>query len=215
MRLSILSPHSPSFKVVTDLTIPNAQAYARKWAFPLILPDYPKAKEDHGWGRISFMRSHLKHCDWLLYKDADAVFMNMGKDARDFCDDGYEMGFAFDHYGLQSGVIFLKNCPAVFSALDAIIARKGMDIHKPGFHGADQGAIVKILGQKPEYQDRVPIEEMQGVAKVRQMDKTINRYDDDFKDGDFIYHAVGISETEEPALKKSRQIQAMLHRVIR
>lgn len=193
MSFAIVSPHSPSFRRVSAMTIPNKKEYADRWGISLETPDYPNEKifNDHGWGRIDFMQEYLQKYDWILFMGADALFMNFKIDARAFCIPHYELLAAWDWNGLQSDVMFIQNCRSVHKALDQVRARKEKDISKPGLAGSDQGALVTVLSGREEYENNCPASSMKRLVKVSQLNKFVNRYDDEYLPGDFIYHAVG------------------------
>lgn len=217
-RFSIVSPHSPSFKSVSDLTIPNKIEYAKRWGFDLHLPDYPdeKANKDKGWGRIDFMQQYLHKTDWMLYLGADTIFMNFRIDARAWCIDHYEWLLAFDQNGIQTDVMFMKNTQNVHAVLDQARNRRKLDFSAPGLAGSDQGALVTVLSGREKYVNGMEAILLKNKVKLTQASKVINRYIEDYLPGDFIYHAAGGDHfIEPPASKKARQIRQFLPLVIK
>lgn len=212
MKLVICSPCSPSFRRVSEITAPNKKAYAERWDIELQLPIYPDhlISTDKGWSRLDFMQECLKTCDWMLYAGADTLFMNFRIDARAWCINPYELIAAFDWNGLQSDVMFMRNTPAMHDVLEEAKKRRQKDFGKKGLAGSDQGAFIVALSGLDKYQNNLNPVMLKNKVRFAQASKIINRYDDDFCPGDFIYHAVGNSLIEETSIKKGRQLKAML-----
>lgn len=205
MNLKIVSASSPSFRQVADITEPNKRAYAEKHGFQCVFPVYENP-DDHGYGRINIIQDNLTDCDWLLWMGADTIFTDFGTDARIFLRDHYDLICAFDNHGLQSDVMFIRNCQAIRNLLYAVLFRKEKDQDKPEFMAAcEQGSMVCVLAGLEEYQDALPCSALNvSPVRVLEADKTINRYENDYRPGDFIYHTPGMPIEDKVRLLKAK-----------
>jgi hypothetical protein len=205
----IISPSSPSYASVAAITVPNKMEYSERHGVRFLPLDYPQATQDKGYGRMAFMREHIESCDWLMNMDGDAMFTNMTIDARQFCFPDADIVVSWDCMGFHSGVMFLRNCAKVIELLDLTIKAKETDGKLRDFMASsDQGAMVRILSQRETYANNIPIADCQAFgARVVEADKTINRYYQDWKPGDFIFHTPGMSIQEKASLLTHRARQ--------
>lgn len=104
--------------------------------------------------------------------------------------------------GFHSGIMFLRNCPKTIELLDKTIEAKETDGKLHDFMASsDQGAMVRLLSQREVYSNNIPVDECQKFGvRVVEAPKTINRYYEDWKDGDFIFHTPGMSIPEKVSL---------------
>ena len=220
MTLLICSPASPGIAHLTNITRGNKEEYAHRWQCEAAFPVYHGVEMDHGFGRIAFMYEYLPRADWLLFMGADTMFMNMKTDMHQFCYDDADLVAAWDSMGLQSDVLFLRNCTAVERFLESVLAKKEETLKRAGFmSSSDQGAIVRTLSGRDDYFDSdapiseqvIPVEQCQnGGLRVRQAPRRINSYMDTFRLGDDIFHCPGMSMED-----KIRHCLTMSKQVIR
>lgn len=196
--LIIVSPCSEAFRPIGKLTESSKRAFGERWNIPVIFPDYPRsAYEDHGWIRIDIMQEHLVKANWMLFLGADVILTNHRIDARYFIDKDSDIVVAFDENGLQSDVLFLRNCPEVHAMLNLVRERRSTDFDLPWLAGSEQGCMVRTLAGLPAYVNGLLCAELQkGGCRVKEAPKTINRYLNDFNWGDWCFHAAAMPMEE-------------------
>ncbi len=199
MNIAICTPCSQEFWTIGSLTLPSKAMYGHRWGIEVHSPDYPDAAHDHGWGRIKFMQNYLRDVDWLWFMGADVMIVNQTVNCAKFLfPDGAEIVVAFDENGLQSDSMFLRNCPRVFDLLAEVLRRKETDFHLPWLAGSEQGCLVRTLAGLEAYENALPVEKLQAFegVTVRQAPGELNRYLNDYRAGDMIFHACNMP-TEE------------------
>lgn len=216
----IVSPASPELKPLAKITQPNKEEYAYRMGINIHFPVYLDASKDHRFGRVAYMREFLPQCDWLLFMGADTIFMDMTHNINQLCDYNYDIIASWDNMGLQSDVMFLKNCPQVLSFLDNVLEMRDDTMQRKGFmESSDQGAIVRLLSGRSTYFDEsLPIEpqvitsaECQNYGlRVKEESRKINSYLHTFNQGDLIFHCAGM-----PLHEKVIQTEIMLKHVKR
>lgn len=219
MKLGIVSPASKEFEPLAKLTRANKLEYQYEWGFDCHFPVYPPGN-DHGWFRIKCMAEFLPRYDWLLFIGADTLFTNIKTDVRQYCYEDADLVAAWDTMGLQSDVLFLRNCEIVNRFLQDILGREDEDSKRQGFmDSSDQGCMVRLLSGRSIYFDDnhafekqvTPSSECQAYGlRVKEAPKSINRYLDDYQLGDPIFHTPGM-----PLHEKIRHMEIMLKQVIR
>jgi len=197
MNLKLVSPCSASFREIGRLTEPSKIALSHRWNMQVAFPDYPHAETDHGWGRINIMQEQLRNCDWMLFMGADTMPINHRIDPRSFIPEEGDIAVAFDDNGLQSDVMFLRNCGIVHLLFDTVRERRKTDFDLPWLGGTEQGCLVRTLAGMPMYMNGLTASELQEFgARVVEAPKTINRYISDFQLGDWCFHACNMSMPE-------------------
>lgn len=205
MILKVISAASTSFRQVADLTEANKKEYCEAHSFEYVFPVY-QDPADHGYGRIQIIEENLHGCDWMLWMGADTIFTNFRIDARQFIPDHYDLICAFDNHGLQSDVMFIRNCEVIRDMLRAVLERREIDQVKPEFMAAcEQGSMVCVLSGREQYYDCLPAKECNATqVRVLEADRTINRYEDSWQPGDFVYHTPGMPIEDKARLLASK-----------
>lgn len=208
--LTIVSPCSPSFRAVGDITEPNKIAYARKWGVEAHFPVYFGIGEDRGFGRLRFMLLHLLMARGpILFMGADTIFTNF-----DIAPDAYmlegDITAAWDVHGLQSDVMYLRQELLTTNVLQDSLGRWHQGTIGNFMADSDQGSFVSVLSSQT-YRQNIPVEECQKRCVVSKADKTINRYVSDWKAGDFIFHAAGVPIGEKVQQLKGKINDSQLH----
>lgn len=209
MKLTIVSPCSPSFRAIGDITEPNKRAYAARWGFDVRFPVYEGAENDRGFGRLELMVRAIGEsyvpCEssYVLWMGADTIFTNFDLDARDFIAGLHGITAAWDEHGLQSDVMLMRCQFSVSRALTMAWNRKDRPATGDFMADSDQGSLVSVLSGQP-YRKNIPVEQCQLRVRVAQTDKTINRYHSDWRPGDFIFHTPGMPMARKCQLLKSK-----------
>lgn len=204
MKILLVTPSSPSYEPVRMITEPNKKEYCDRHSIQFFPLAYPDAAMDKGYGRPQFLLDHIEQCDWIMNMDCDAIFTNMTISAEDFCYEDSDLVASWDCMGFHSGVMFLRNCPKIVDLLRETIQARETDGKLMDFMASsDQGAMVRILSQRDKYANLIPASECQKFGvRVRECDKTINRYYGDWQDGSFAFHTPGMGVIEKCGLLK-------------
>lgn len=155
-------------------------SYCRKWKFRFY--GYDRILEPSRaptWSKIIALRKNLAKHDWLLWLDADAVITNFDFDARDLCDDAFDMIITHDHGGFNAGIFLIRNTPICEEFLERVWA------HNISVHHYEQTAMIEIMKQMPDLRVKV-------IPK-----RLMNSYWFDHRHGDFIFHAAGQTNAEK------------------
>lgn len=197
-RLNIVSPSSAEYRFLADITEPSKTAYAQKWGTSCYFPVHTGTGEEMMWQRIQFMREGLEGHEWALFMGADTIITNQNVDPRAFTTEDADLVIAVDMNGLQSDVMFIRNCDATKTWLDEVAAQRGVE-------RCEQDAMSKILGQTASYSayrsafheiERIGLENAhesllnETNVRVRvEPKKNMNSTAADWTPGDFIFHA--------------------------
>ncbi len=207
-EILILSPASKSFRPIADLTEPNKELFAGVYGCDVRFPVHTDDMAELPWERIRFLRDAiaLSEHDWVLFMGADTIFTNKDymKHPIDFCAYDADLVMAVDANGLQSDVMFVRQCQATRNWLDTVLLFQGVA-------RCEQDAMSVILGQAQDYGQyrqrfhatqieargwKAAHQELLNKSSVRVkiVDKVrINSTPEDWMENDFIFHAAGLA----------------------
>lgn len=191
MNLTIVSPCSPSFRAVGDLTEPNKLAYAKRWGLKTSFPDITPCENDRGFHRLKLIMEAIETGDLILWMGADTIFTNFNIDCLDYYCGPARICAAWDIHGLQSDVMFLNPAEDLHQVLSEAYERRNEPLTGNFMDDSDQAALVSVLsGQK--YRQNIPLNECQKRILIDKSNKNFNRYPSDWQPGDFIFHVPGM-----------------------
>lgn len=204
--ITIVTFHSPSFKAISDITLPVNRAYAKRHGYHF--KEYPadESRRHPSWSRIPAMISSFpfspKGDNWLMCLDADAVVTNPKYfTIEEFCfgdpETAYDVIFSEAFNGINVGVFLMRDTPASLDFLRQVWNQTQFIEH--GW--LEQRAILHLLGLKSALTEAGP--NLCPDLRVKIIPNAqFNRTLDVWKRGDFILHAAGAGD-ERPAILKA------------
>ena len=111
MRVVML--HTPDF-LPSDISVPVAQAYCRRWGYPfdhyyaLIRPEWVPA-----WNKVLAVQSAMRianESEWIAWIDADVLILRQDFALESFLVEGKDLLFSTDHKGLCTGFFLIRKC---------------------------------------------------------------------------------------------------------
>jgi hypothetical protein len=177
----VASVFTPEIQDVRRIAEPNRLAYCRRHGYTYVpthetlAPDRPPA-----WSKVELVRRVLRDrpdVPWVLWLDADALVMRPEVEATRFVKEagaaGADLVIGTDRNGINSGVFFLRNCPAAMRFLELVWARTEC-VFGPWW---EQGAMAAVMAEHPS------------LLRVRVADRrAFNAYPHEADDGSFIVH---------------------------
>jgi hypothetical protein len=129
------------------LSGPTFEQYARRHGYELRLLTQPLQTERPGqWNKILLLQELVKEYDLVLWVDADALFVDTGRDIAEELEDGrflYLAEHRFDNLRVpNTGVMLLRSCPA----LEELLAELWNDTDFVNHRWHEQAALMLRLG---------------------------------------------------------------------
>ncbi|GBG34405.1 Xyloglucan 6-xylosyltransferase 1 [Hondaea fermentalgiana] len=95
---------------VRAASIKNKQDYANRHSYEVIVADDEIDKSrPAAWSKFPILEKYLPEYDYLMWVDADAIFMNMTIRVEDIVDAEHDLFFARDEGDINSGVFLVRN----------------------------------------------------------------------------------------------------------
>ena len=197
-----------TFNELAKLTQPSKEAYAAAHGHDFYCKTQDFAKDKAiGWAKIEIALEKMSQYDWLFYVECDAMIMNQTIRLENIIDDSRDIIIAESKYrhnfqGINTGVMLIK-CSEWNRQFFQHLCEKGQYHNGNWF---EQGAI---------------IEEVKNDSGVRAHFKLVNNRlfnsyyhkdtpDENFRVGDFVCHAAGISNASREALFTELQNKQVL-----
>jgi len=196
-----LSRHEgPTFGELSKLTLPSKEQYAKIHSYDF----YNKAgnfdkNKSIGWAKIDIILDKINQYDWLFYVECDAMIMNPTIRLQNLVDENYDIIISRSKCGegftnINTGILLIK-CSEWSKQFFNKLNTKQNYFNNNWF---EQGAIIQEL-------DNSEILKHFKFVQNRFFNSFYHRgdhifLDENFKVGDFICHAAGISNESRYSL---------------
>lgn len=119
MRIKIAMLYDKAMSAVGDVTSDINERYAQGHSYDFVcyrsLPDPNIAPS---WNKLRVLQQEMSSCDWIVWIDADAVFVNNQQSLQPLFDSSKRpMLVSSDADGVCCGIFALKNCAWSFQLL--------------------------------------------------------------------------------------------------
>jgi hypothetical protein len=122
-QIAIATLYTPEIADLGVCTSRIVARYARRHGYQAVIARATLDAARHtAWSKLLLIEQFLANhpnCAWLLWIDADAVIMNPTRRLEDLIDENVDFLVADDptDSGINTGVFFLRNCPAALQML--------------------------------------------------------------------------------------------------
>ncbi|KAG0217779.1 hypothetical protein BGX33_009658 [Mortierella sp. NVP41] len=191
----------------------NKRIYAEKHGYYFVARAAEFAQEEYRhrrlvWGKIEAIQKTLRHYQWLLWMDMDAIVANLDQDVREIIRKAEELNKAKENEVsiivaqppkdkmLNAGVMLIKNTEWSKKFLSEVQRRKGWYQRRPSY---EQGAISEVM-QDPLWSS--------GVYVFDGDVHTMNTFPVYYEQGDFIVHFAPAGCPAVSVLEALRNIQS-------
>lgn len=189
MKITLLTVHSPNWKSLTDLTLPNWRAYCRKHGYDFIARSHKDSPDRFfNWLRFEDAYDYLHLYDMaevMMLIDADTICTNPDIKIESLLVEDHDFYITKDANGLNAGVqIWRANNWSERFMFEVLELRNK--------HDGDQRAIEELL---PRYMDRtkiLPQSSMNSYINSEYMPSEQNA-EGDWRENHFILHLPGLS----------------------
>lgn len=111
MKIAVLTLADDNYAEIMDITNDNHYEYAVRNGYHYI--EFHNTLDETrptSWSKLLFVKRELPYYDWVLWADADTVFMNWSIKLESIVDDNYSQIFPKDdENGISCGVFLFKN----------------------------------------------------------------------------------------------------------
>jgi hypothetical protein len=181
-QIAIATLYTPEIAHLGARTSQIVARYARRHGYQaLIARQSLDAARHPAWSKLLLIEHFLVDhpaCAWLMWIDADAVIMNPRQRLEDLVDEDVDFLVAEDRSStpINTGVFFVRNCPATLALLRRAYA-KTQYLHHPNW---EQPALTEALRECSE------------TLRSRIVSRRLfNSFCDEYQEGDFIIHFAG------------------------
>ncbi|GBG16349.1 Xyloglucan 6-xylosyltransferase 1, partial [Hondaea fermentalgiana] len=109
-RICLLTFASNLSPELRTSSLSNKKAYASHHGYDLLIGDAEiDPSRPAPWSKLTILQKHLPDYDYMVWSDADAIFMNMSIAIEDLLDGSHELFFAEDVASINSGVFIIHN----------------------------------------------------------------------------------------------------------
>lgn len=188
---------------MTNFTIANKLRYARFRGYDLHIHGSTSLQNGlpPSWSKIKLIRRYLLDYDYVVWVDADVLFMNFTRRFEDILllQPFAEVLLASDSNGINCGVMIFRSTSRVMSLLDTVWHYEGDKHHI----WQEQHALADILAKRPQF-DTV-------VSQVPQ--RALNAYPsyahgdlEQWQDGDLLVHFVNCDSQPQHCYPEFRRM---------
>lgn len=130
MRIAILILYTQGWQDIADIVIPNAQSYADKHGYDLLVQKYPEPYfSTFGYQKIEQIQAIFEHdqADVVWSLDCDALITNHKWKVEDFLDNEHDAYFCKDVNGINAGSFIIKNTQWSHDFMIWLLAQEGKE----------------------------------------------------------------------------------------
>mmetsp|Transcript_18188 Transcript_18188/g.35723 ORF Transcript_18188/g.35723 Transcript_18188/m.35723 type:complete len:394 (-) Transcript_18188:225-1406(-) len=110
MKLGIVTFFGNMDPEMRAASIANKETYAARHGYDVIVADEDIDKSrPAAWSKFIILKKYLDKYQYLMWMDADALFMNMTIRVEDLIDSHHELFFARDEADINSGIFLIRN----------------------------------------------------------------------------------------------------------
>lgn len=132
-KICIVTGYDDNYNEIVSISLPNFIEYCDKHNIDLHISKKNLNRNMHyGWNKFSILKEILPIYDWLVWIDADCVFVDKQRDIRDLIDEDYSIiignnvnspdWYLDDKSHIENGVFLLKNNEVGFLILDRCLS---------------------------------------------------------------------------------------------
>ncbi|MGH7139679.1 MAG: class I SAM-dependent methyltransferase [Pirellulales bacterium] len=118
--------------------------FCERWGYDFVeFHELLDAQRPAAWSKIRAVERVLPEYDWVVWCDVDTVLWKAHDGLRQYIAAAHDADFILqcDHYGINTGVFFVRNCDWAFSFLEKVY-RQEKFIHDPWW---EQAAVIDLL----------------------------------------------------------------------
>ena len=127
-----------------EIAIENHQAYCQRRGYEYRHHLIPPGDRPASWEKLRFIRCALTEADWVMWMDADALFMRSDVRLEDFWDGDSMVLWMKDTFcGLNLGVFFVRACDEAHEFLQ-LLDSMGVDPNNANRMWWENGAAMEL-----------------------------------------------------------------------
>ena len=119
--LTILTQYDHRYSDLADITSPSKRAYADRYGYEFVeVRGFPDSSIPVNWQKIPTLLKALDDSEWVIWTDADSMFMNLEYDIVTLIDQGigivagmHVISYDTKDYVLHGGNILFRSSPLV------------------------------------------------------------------------------------------------------
>jgi len=110
LRVGIMTFYGGLDEEMKKASMKNKYEYARRHDYEVLVGDSEiDQSRPTAWSKFPIMMRYLPDYDYMMWIDADALFMNMSIKVEDLIDFEHDLFLAKDESDIQTGVFIIKN----------------------------------------------------------------------------------------------------------
>lgn len=203
-KICIVTGYDSNYHELVKVSLPNYIEYCNIHSVDLHISKKNSDVHVHyGWNKFHILKEILPNYDWVIWMDADCVFVNKQKDIRSLIDENYSLiignntnppdWYTEDTSYIENGVFLLKNDHIGSLILDRCLS--GEKINHPW---VDQYKMIIELKDEilNKHVKKIELKEINGIHNLNFKKEEI-----------FIYHCAGgntISISDKIELMKNK-----------
>jgi len=176
----------------------NKKKYCQKHGYDFISCNENLDPSRHpAWSKVLLIQQAFKRpdCKWVVWLDADTLIMNQGIPLENFIDEKYDLIIAHDFEGINSGVMFFRNCEWSKIFLDKVYTHTEFLNHK----WYEQ---LGIVAETNKSENTIHIKDVPQRLFNSYPVETKNSLTSTYQNGDFLIHFAGQHGVLEPLFSK-------------
>ena len=127
-KIAVLILYTQGWQDIARIVIPNAQKYADKHGYELLVKKYPEPYlSDFGYKKLEQIRGIFEHGDadivWSL--DLDTLITNHNYKVEDYLKEGSDFFITKDVNGVNGGSFIVRNTKWSMEFMDWLLGKKG------------------------------------------------------------------------------------------
>ena len=110
-RIAIVTLYDSKRFTIGNRSALNKQQYARGHGYTVYVDNHFLNVQERrpSWFKVKAVLSHLDDFDWVMWVDADTLFMNFERSIEELLDVRYDMIVTEDRRGINAGVWIIQN----------------------------------------------------------------------------------------------------------